>query len=98
VRRSAPIRSCVGCGDRDAQAGLLRVVLIDGRLTPDPLRRAAGRGAYLHRRASCADAFVARRGAVRSLRATPPRVDRERLVAALAASGEITRSGGEIAR
>lgn len=91
MSRVTPIRSCVGCGARDAQGALLRVVFAAGTLAADPRRRAAGRGAYLHRRPACADAFVARRGAVRSLRATPPRPERERFVAALAAAGEITR-------
>lgn len=82
-----PIRTCVGCGERDAQAALLRVVVTAGALVPDAARRAPGRGAYLHRRPECWEAFVARRGTVRSLRATPGRPERERLAAVLAASG-----------
>ena len=91
MKATMPIRSCVGCGARDAQGALLRVVFAAGALAADPRRRAGGRGAYLHRRAACGDAFVARRGAVRSLRATPPRPEREQFVRALVASGEITR-------
>jgi predicted RNA-binding protein YlxR (DUF448 family) len=83
-----PMRSCVGCGERAAQATLLRVVWQGGRLGADRARRAGGRGAYLHERSSCFDAFVVRRGSVRSLRAAVPRAAREQLVRALAAPGE----------
>ena len=47
-----------------------------------------GRGAYLHREPACWAAFVRRRGAVRSLRATPSRATREALVDTLAATVE----------
>jgi hypothetical protein len=82
-----PIRTCVGCGERGEKPSLLRVVAgIDG-LTPDPGSRAPGRGAYLHRTSSCWAQFVRRRGPVRSLRVTPGRGDRERLVGLLVATG-----------
>lgn len=81
-----PIRTCVGCGARAPQATLVRVVgTVDG-LRLDPARRASGRGGYLHREPACWDAFVRRRGRVRSLDLNPGRPERERLVAALAAS------------
>ena len=86
-----PIRSCVGCGERAAQATLLRVVWREGQLAADPGRRAGGRGAWLHERSACLDAFVARRGPVRSLRAAVPRAAREQLVRALRAGAR----GGE---
>jgi predicted RNA-binding protein YlxR (DUF448 family) len=89
---TAPVRSCVGCGERAPQAELVRVVWRDGRLAADPRRRAGGRGAYLHRDATCAAAFVGRRGPVRSLRATVSRVAREAFVRTLDSS---IRQGGD---
>jgi uncharacterized protein len=80
VRRHVPIRTCVGCGERAPQAALTRVARATDGLRPDPGRRLPGRGAYLHPAASCWAAFVARRGPVRSLRATPTRAERERLI------------------
>jgi uncharacterized protein len=75
-----PIRSCVGCGDRAPQATLIRVTYGEDALRRDGRRRTAGRGAYLHERPACWDAFIARRGPVRSLRSAIPRAVRVRLV------------------
>jgi predicted RNA-binding protein YlxR (DUF448 family) len=83
VTRGAPIRTCVGCGARDAQGALRRFVMVGRTLRLDGFRRAAGRGAYLHPRTACGEAFVRRRGVVRSLKQTPERMERERLVQAL---------------
>jgi hypothetical protein len=82
-----PIRTCVGCGERASKQSLLRVVVGANGLTPDPGARAPGRGAYLHRTSACWQQFSRRRGAVRSLRVTPGRGDRDRLVSLLAATG-----------
>ncbi|HZP42618.1 MAG TPA: YlxR family protein [Candidatus Binatia bacterium] len=87
MRGHVPIRTCVGCGERDAQQVLLRVVSVADRLAPDPRRTVPGRGAYLHRRRGCWEAFVGRRGPVRSLRRSVARAERERLVQVLAAGG-----------
>ena len=80
MRGHVPIRTCVGCGGRDPQPTLIRffATLAVGRSLP-------GRGAYLHPRQECWKAFVRARGPVRSLRATPTPVARERLVAMLTA-------------
>jgi predicted RNA-binding protein YlxR (DUF448 family) len=86
VRKPQPIRTCVGCGERAAQRELLRMVAgAEGLALDPPGRRAAGRGAYLHRQATCWAAFARRRGPVRSLRRTPTVDERARLVAALSA-------------
>jgi len=85
---AAPIRTCVGCGQRAPQSLLVRIVARGESLRPDPARRLPGRGGYLHPSPACWAGFVRRRGPVRSLRLTPPRAERERLVAALAASSE----------
>jgi predicted RNA-binding protein YlxR (DUF448 family) len=82
---TTPTRTCVGCGERAAQGELTRFVLSGNGLVHDPRRRLPGRGAWLHRAADCWNAFVQRRGAVRSLRATPSRPAREALRDALAA-------------
>jgi hypothetical protein len=84
-----PIRTCVGCGERGEKPSLLRVVAGAHGLTLDPGARARGRGAYLHRTSGCWAQFARRRGPVRSLRITPGRDDRERLVKLLAAGGSL---------
>jgi uncharacterized protein len=81
-----PVRSCVGCGTRAPQAELVRMTWRDGALRRDGARRADGRGAYLHGRPACWNAFLARRGPVRSLRTAVPRAAREALVRDLGAS------------
>ena len=83
-----PIRTCVGCGQRDEQRVLVRLVATPEGLRLDPARRAVGRGAYLHPEASCWANFVRRRGPVRSLRLAPGRAERERVVAELAAAAD----------
>ena len=82
---TAPIRTCAGCAERAPKATLLRFVGTADGLAADPARRAAGRGAYLHRDPGCFDLFVRRRGPVRSLRRSVARPERERFVASLTA-------------
>ncbi len=83
--KATPIRTCIGCGARAAQAALVRVAATPSGLVLDRARRVPGRGGYLHVDPACWTAFVRRRGPVRSLRMTPPVADRERLVCILAA-------------
>ncbi len=64
-----PVRTCVGCRQRDAQARLLRVGLCDGQAVPDLRRRLSGRGAYVHPRAKCVERAIRKGGIARSLRA-----------------------------
>jgi uncharacterized protein len=80
------VRSCAGCGERAPQGELVRMTWRDGALRRDGARRADGRGAYLHGRPACWNAFVARRGPVRSLRTAVPRAAREALVRDLGAN------------
>ena len=81
-----PIRTCVGCGTRAAQADLLRFVAVrGGALAVNRGRREQGRGAYLHDDRACWAAFERRRGPIRSLRTTPSRTAREELIRTLAA-------------
>jgi predicted RNA-binding protein YlxR (DUF448 family) len=62
-----------------------RLVRSEARLEIDPPQRRDGRGAYLHGRPGCIDAFAKRRGGLRSLRWTPPVAERARIATALAA-------------
>jgi uncharacterized protein len=52
-----------------AKAELLRLVVIDGCLTPDPKGRLPGRGAHLHPDLECLDLAVRRRAFSRAFRA-----------------------------
>ena len=63
-----PVRTCIGCREREESSGLLRVVLEDGRIVPDIRRRIPGRGAWIHPRASCGLAATRRRAWARALR------------------------------
>jgi len=69
-----PLRSCVACRTRRTQDALVRITVVEGRLTPDgmqdgarPARRRPGRGAYLCpdvkclERASARDSLLLRR-------------------------------------
>jgi predicted RNA-binding protein YlxR (DUF448 family) len=57
----------VGCGTLANKPDLLRVVLVDGRVEPDPDQRRPGRGAYVCDRA-CAEQAIKRSGFQRSFR------------------------------
>lgn len=63
-----PVRTCVGCRTRAHQGDLLRVVLVDGRLRPDPRRELSGRGAYVHLNEGCVSTAIARKAFGRALR------------------------------
>lgn len=82
-----PVRTCVGCGRRDARTALVRFVASGAELRPDVAGRLPGRGAYLHRAAACHEGFMSRRGPIRSLRSTVGREARAALVAVLAGLG-----------
>jgi predicted RNA-binding protein YlxR (DUF448 family) len=64
-----PERRCVGCGTSAPQGGLVRFVLVDGRIERDDDGRRPGRGAYLHPDAECADAARRAHAFERSFRA-----------------------------
>jgi len=76
-----PIRTCVGCGQRDSKANLVRLVRAAAGLALAPT--ASGRGAYLHVEPACWEAFLRRRGPIRSLRQSATREEREQLILAL---------------
>lgn len=62
-----PLRTCLGCNARDAQAAMVRIAVRDGVLTVDPDRRITGRGGYLHRASDCLAKFA--RSKVKEFRA-----------------------------
>jgi uncharacterized protein len=67
---AGPIRTCVGCRTKRAQAELIRVANADGELRVD--RTASGRGAWLCRTTSavCAARALKSKGFERTLRTT----------------------------
>ena len=68
-RAHIAVRSCVGCGERDSQALMVRLARgASGILRIDVKRSMPGRGAYLHRADPCLSRFAKRRGVIRSLR------------------------------
>ncbi|MET8651084.1 MULTISPECIES: YlxR family protein [Nocardia] len=76
-RRSAPVRTCIGCRERELAVDLLRIVAQDRdagdgsrivAIVPDSRRRLPGRGAWLHPLSSCLRAAERRRAFGRALR------------------------------
>jgi predicted RNA-binding protein YlxR (DUF448 family) len=72
VRRPAPIRTCVGCRRRVARTELLRAVVVEDRVVPDPQGRLPGRGASLHPDPGCLDLAERRRVFPRAFRLPGP--------------------------
>ena len=72
TRLPGPVRTCVGCRSRAAKSELLRVVAVEGVLTPDPAGRLPGRGASVHLDPRCVDLADKRRAFPRALRLTGP--------------------------
>ncbi|MGC1208487.1 MAG: YlxR family protein [Ornithinimicrobium sp.] len=76
--RRAPVRTCLGCRQRDEQSRLLRVVGVrngpnrdrEVAIQPDPARREPGRGAYVHSDLACVKSAEQRRAFGRALRLT----------------------------
>jgi predicted RNA-binding protein YlxR (DUF448 family) len=88
MKRTVPVRTCVGCGERGLQSQFLRFSLEkDGTLKVGP---GNGRGGYLHPLRKCALAFVkAKSGFVRSLRTTVPQDIRARYLAQIEGSATL---------
>ena len=63
-----PVRTCIGCREREESSDLLRVAVDGGRIVPDIRRRIPGRGAWIHARESCGLAATRRRAWARALR------------------------------
>jgi len=68
-----PIRTCVGCGAKQAQRAMLRIASHDGGMPVlDLTYHAVGRGAYLCRAGRCVERAWARRALERSLKLKQP--------------------------
>ena len=97
-RGHVPLRTCLGCGEIDAQRALLRIVRdVSGRLGLDPHRRSGGRGGYLHPRPECWAGFARRKGPVRAFRAAVDRPARAVLVAVLQSRTVVSEGKGDVA-
>lgn len=69
AEKSAPIRTCVGCGAKRVQSEMLRIAARNGGAAClDETQRGEGRGAYLCREKKCAEAAWKRRAIERSLK------------------------------
>lgn len=65
---SGPIRTCVGCGQRDRSGRLLRIQGTDSGSLRIAKAGAGGRGAYLHPAEPCVEALATAKLLRRSLR------------------------------
>lgn len=75
ITASGPVRTCVGCGSRKAQAELTRFVVgPQGGVVADRRRRLPGRGAYLCG-AGCLTAALKRKALGRAFRGKAGQVD-----------------------
>ncbi|HVS69219.1 MAG TPA: YlxR family protein [Mycobacteriales bacterium] len=72
ARSREPVRTCVGCRVKAAKSELLRVVAVEGTLTPDPRGTSPGRGAHLHPDPACLALAERRRAFPRALRLAGP--------------------------
>ncbi len=72
VRHPGPQRTCVGCRAKAAKTDLLRVVVVEGALAPDPGASLPGRGASVHLDPRCVDLAEKRRAFPRALRLAGP--------------------------
>jgi len=85
---TAPVRTCVGCGEAAAQAMLARVRVGDGARVVVDVKRSGGRGAWLHREAGCLERALKRRTFARAFRRGDLTWDADAL------RGELTVVGG----
>ncbi|WP_395108750.1 YlxR family protein [Actinomadura sp. SCN-SB] len=70
--RTVPQRTCVGCRVRAAKTDLLRLVVVEGVIVPDPAGRLPGRGAHLHPDLGCLELAERRRAFPRAFRLAGP--------------------------
>jgi predicted RNA-binding protein YlxR (DUF448 family) len=71
---TSPVRTCIGCRERELKGDLMRLVWRDG-VVVDERQTAPGRGAYLHRRSKCLETAIKRRSLGRALRVQNQYVD-----------------------
>jgi len=77
-----PQRTCLGCGVRDDQKSLIRIIIgADGELITDS--RGYGRGGYLHHRYDCWQAFLRRKNTHRAFRMNISKEAKQKLIQVL---------------
>jgi len=52
-----PVRTCLGCRERDSQLTMVRLIALPNRVALWSLDCTGGRGGYLHPRAACLEGF-----------------------------------------
>ncbi|TQL95093.1 hypothetical protein FB559_0588 [Actinoallomurus bryophytorum] len=70
--RAVPRRTCVGCRICTTKSDLLRLVVVEGSVVPDPRGRLPGRGASLHPDLACLELAERRRAFPRAFRRAGP--------------------------
>jgi predicted RNA-binding protein YlxR (DUF448 family) len=64
-----PVRTCLGCRQRDIRSSLVRVVARDGEAVVDQSAALPGRGAWVHPTGECVTTAIKRKAFGRALRA-----------------------------
>jgi predicted RNA-binding protein YlxR (DUF448 family) len=62
------VRTCVGCRTLGTRKNLIRLVLVDSKLSIDNGKKLPGRGAWLHSKQVCFQLAVTRRAFARALK------------------------------
>jgi len=63
-----PVRTCLGCRQRDIRSSLVRVVARDGEAVVDQSATLPGRGAWVHPTSECITTAIQRKAFGRALR------------------------------
>jgi len=63
-----PVRTCLGCRQRDIRSSLVRVVAHDGEVVVDQSATLPGRGAWVHPTSECITTAIQRKALGRALR------------------------------
>ena len=76
IQKKAPVRSCIGCGEKRDKKELIRIVCTpDGEYRVDPGGKMSGRGAYICRSTACLEKALKSKALARAFRtAVPPGV------------------------
>ena len=61
-RGHIPVRTCKACGRKAPKTELVRMVLLDGRLSADENRHQTGRGIYCCREKACGERLAGKSG------------------------------------
>lgn len=72
-----PARTCLGCRRSSPKSSLLRFVVHEGVVIPDPSETRPGRGAWVHRSSECVATAVSRKAFGRALKRPDATVDRD---------------------